>query len=72
MRWVILVAPIDETDMIERVELDDSEATVYVYEAGVTIQTAPDRFGGYRNERIVPWRRILDYRKIGDEDRVSP
>lgn len=67
-RWIILLAPLDETDTVERVELDDAQAAVYSHEAGVTIQTAPDRLGGYANERIIPWRRVLDYRKIGRED----
>lgn len=61
--WLILVAPIDTADAIETVELVETDGHAFVGEAGVTIWTNADGMGGFRDERVIPWRRILDYKK---------
>lgn len=58
----IIVAAIDETDLIETIELTDAEATAYAGDEALFIRTNYDAMGGWQDQRVIPWRRILDYR----------
>jgi hypothetical protein len=57
-RIVILSDPFPELLL-----LDDSAASCYAGEHALVIRTNHDPLGGWLDERVVPWHRIIDYRQ---------
>lgn len=66
VRWRIIVRSLDpmDPDSHEIVEVSDENGDmVFTHEAGITIRTSWTPVGSWREERIVPWAQVLDYRQ---------
>lgn len=64
----IISKGIDATDTIETLDLsDEGDDRVNVFEGdeALFIRSNYDAFGGDRDMRVIPWRRILYYKKTG-------
>ena len=59
----LATGPVSST-AVERIELDSSEASCHAGEHALFIHTNPDGFGGFQDERVIPWHRVIDYRRI--------
>ena len=68
--WRLVVRSLDPMDpdyheIIEVIEVTDEHGdSVFTHEAGVTLRTSwrSTGGGGWRQERIVPWLQVLDFR----------
>lgn len=61
--WTIGIRRADDTELDEELTLLDSAGNAYWFEGGVVIQTDPTGFGGFDTERVIPWARVIEYRK---------
>lgn len=50
----------------ETLEYTDEEASCFAGENALFIRTNHSPMGGWQDERVIPWHRVLEYRKIGE------
>jgi hypothetical protein len=60
----LATGPASRANTTERIELDSSEATCHAGEHALFVHTNPDGLGGFQDERVIPWHRIIDYRRV--------
>lgn len=63
VRWTVIIAPLNETDVMETIVLTNKEAHCFTAEGGVMLWTRPNGTGSYYDERLVPYSRLLDFRQ---------
>lgn len=61
--WTVGIRGIDHTDLDGEETIPSTAGRVYWFDGGVVIQTNPTGFGDYNTERVIPWARVIEYRR---------
>ena len=60
--WRVGIEALDETDIPEYLTITSDAGWCYGgFGGGVIVKTLPDGMGGFKLERVIPWRRVLYY-----------